>query len=118
MFWEGAIMPDQAIIAALREQVLPLRTEDDLDAVLDHIGDASLVLMGEASHGTSEFYQLRASLSKRLIVERGFDAIAVEADWPDALQVSRFVQLCDADAGADRNVEQALSGFSRFPQWM
>jgi erythromycin esterase-like protein len=111
-------MPDQAIISTLREQVLPLRTEDDLDAVLDHIGDASLVLMGEASHGTRDFYHLRASLSKRLIVERGFDAIAVEADWPDALQVSRFVQLCDTGAGADQTADQALSGFGRFPQWM
>jgi erythromycin esterase-like protein len=107
-------MPDQAIVAALREQVLPLHTADDLDAVLDHIGDASLVMMGEASHGTREFYRLRADLSKRLIVEKGFDAIAVEADWPDALQVSRFVQL----AGSDQTADQALSGFERFPQWM
>lgn len=107
-------MSDQAIVAALRAQVLPLRTDDDLDAVLDHIGDASLVLMGEASHGTREFYRLRADLSKRLIVEKGFDAIAVEADWPDALQVSRFVQL----AGSDQTADQALSGFERFPQWM
>ncbi|TFW13827.1 erythromycin esterase family protein [Duganella callida] len=107
-------MSDQTIPAALREQALPLRSEDDLDAVLDHVGEATLVLMGEASHGTREFYQLRAALSKRLIVERGFDAIAVEADWPDALQVSRYVQL----TGGDRSAEQALSGFQRFPQWM
>lgn len=107
-------MPDHATLAALRQQVLPLRTDDDLDAVLDHIGDATLVLMGEATHGTREFYQLRADLSKRLIVERGFDAIAVEADWPDALQASRFVQSC----GGDRTADQALSGFQRFPQWM
>jgi erythromycin esterase-like protein len=107
-------MSDQTVLAALREHALPLRTEDDLDAVLDHIGDAPLVLMGEASHGTREFYQLRAALSKRLIVERGFDAIAVEADWPDALQVSRFVQL----SGVDQTADQALAGFQRFPQWM
>jgi erythromycin esterase-like protein len=107
-------MSNQKIPAALREQAQPLRTDDDLDAVLEHIGNASLVLMGEASHGTQEFYQLRASLSKRLIVEQGFDAIAVEADWPDALQVSRYVQL----SGSDHSAEQALSGFQRFPQWM
>lgn len=101
-------------LAALRQHAVPLRTDDDLDAVLGHIADASLVLMGEASHGSSEFYQLRAALSKRLIVERGFDAIVVEADWPDALQVSRFVQL----SGDDQTAQQALSGFQRFPQWM
>ncbi|NVD74142.1 erythromycin esterase family protein [Duganella sp. BJB1802] len=106
-------MTDQAL-AVLREQVLPLRTDDDLDAVLSNIGQARLVLMGEATHGTREFYQLRAALSKRLIVEHGFDAIAVEADWPDALQASRFVQL----KGADQSADQALSGFQRFPQWM
>lgn len=107
-------MYDPANLAVLREHALPLRTDDDLDAVLDHIGDAPLVLMGEASHGTREFYQLRAALSKRLIVEHGFDAIAVEADWPDALRVSRYVQLDDADHSA----QEALSGFQRFPQWM
>ena len=107
-------MSNQAKLATLREHALPLSTDDDLDAVLDHIGDASLVLLGEATHGTRDFYRLRADLSKRLIVERGFDAIAVEADWPDALQVSRFVQLC----GSDQTADQALSGFERFPQWM
>ncbi len=107
-------MSDHDITAVLREHALPLRTDDDLDAVLDHIGDAALVLMGEATHGTREFYQLRASLSKRLIVEKGFDAIAVEADWPDALRLSRFVQ----STGTDQTADQALSGFQRFPQWM
>lgn len=101
-------------LARLLEQALPLRTDDDLDAVLSHIGQARLVLMGEATHGTREFYQLRAALSKRLIVEHGFDAIAVEADWPDALQASRFVQL----KGGGHTADQALSGFQRFPQWM
>ncbi len=107
-------MSEQENMAALRQQALPLDTDDDLDAVIDHIGQAALVLMGEASHGTREFYRLRADLSKRLIVERGFDAIVVEADWPDALQVSRFVQR----TGSDQTAEQALSGFERFPQWM
>ncbi|WP_343729395.1 erythromycin esterase family protein [Duganella sp.] len=107
-------MSEQENMAALRQQALPLETDDELDAVIDHIGQASLVLMGEASHGTREFYRLRADLSKRLIVERGFDAIVVEADWPDALQVSRFVQT----TGSDQTADQALSGFERFPQWM
>ncbi len=70
---------------------LPLAKDHNLDAVMAQIGDASLVLLGEASHGTREFYRLRADISKRLIIDRGFDATALEADWPDALQVSRYL---------------------------
>ncbi len=72
------------------------------------------ILIGEATHGTAEFYRIRAEISRYLIVEEGFDAIAVEADWPDAYRVNRFVggRSGDADANA------ALSGFERFPTWM
>lgn len=78
------------------------------------IGDARFVLIGEASHGTHEFYRVRAELTKRLIREKGFTAVAVEADWPDAYQVNRFVR------GRSSAVEavDALGGFRRFPQWM
>lgn len=105
---------DQAISAALRAEAQPLETDEDFAWLLDYIGDASIVLLGEATHGTREFYRLRAEISRRLIVEKGFDAIAVEADWPDALRTSRFVQ----HGGDDMTAEQALSGFKRFPQWM
>src|SRR6266536_3476758 len=64
----------------------------DYDALLDLIGDARIVLIGEASHGTHEFYRERAQITKRLIAERGFAAVAVEADWPDAYRVNRYVQ--------------------------
>jgi erythromycin esterase-like protein len=107
-------MLESSMIAALRVQALPLLPDDNLDAVMAQIGDATLVLLGEASHGTREFYRLRADISKRLIIEHGFDAIAVEADWPDALQVSRYI----GHGGNDRSADQALSGFQRFPQWM
>lgn len=107
-------MADKAIISALQREAQPLAAGEEFDSLLEHIGDASIVLLGEATHGTREFYQLRAEISKRLIVEKGFDAIAVEADWPDALRVSRFVQ----HGGSDMTAEQALSGFKRFPQWM
>jgi erythromycin esterase-like protein len=94
---------------------LPLTGADtDFDALLERIGDASLVLIGEASHGTDEFYRLRADITRRLIVERGFNTVAVEADWPDAYRVNRFVRGEDEDADADA----ALSGFLRFPTWM
>ena len=86
----------------------------DLDPVLRLIGDAHFVLLGEASHGTHEFYRLRADITKRLIVERGFNAVAVEADWPDAYRVNRFVRL----QGADLEAVEALAGFQRFPTWM
>jgi erythromycin esterase-like protein len=102
------------MIEALRAQALPLAADDNLDALMAQIGDASLVLLGEASHGTREFYRLRADISKRLIVDCGFDAIAVEADWPDALQVSRYI----GHDGSARTADEALSGFQRFPQWM
>jgi erythromycin esterase-like protein len=105
---------NEDIIAALRQDARPLEHSDDLNAVLEAIGDASIVLLGEATHGTREFYRLRAEISKRLIVEKGFDAIAVEADWPDALRVSRYVQ----HGGDDMTADGALSGFKRFPQWM
>src|SRR4030088_121195 len=82
--------------------------------LLDAVGDRRLVLLGEATHGTHEFYQARAQITKRLIVEKGFGAVAVEADWPDAYRVHRYVTLKGDDAGAD----QALSSFERFLTWL
>ena len=81
---------------------------------LDFIGGADFVLLGEASHGTHEFYDLRAEITKRLITEKGFSAVAVEADWPDAYRVNRYVRGESDDANAD----EALCGFERFPTWM
>jgi erythromycin esterase-like protein len=107
-------MPDQSTIEALRNEAQVIQPDENFERLLEHIGDASVVLLGEASHGTQQFYRMRAEISKRLIVEKGFDAIAVEADWPDALRVSRYVQLASRDQTAD----EALSGFQRFPQWM
>ncbi len=106
-------MTDRNIIDALAREARPFDGKD-FDELLGCIGDSSIVLLGEATHGTREFYRLRAEISKRLIVEKGFDAIAVEADWPDALRVSRYVQ----HGGGDMTSEGALSGFKRFPQWM
>ena len=86
----------------------------DYDSLLETVGDARFVLLGEASHGTHEFYRERAQISKRLIVERGFRAVALEADWPDAYRVNTFVR----GAGQDADGAEALTGFKRFPQWM
>ena len=72
------------------------------------------MLIGEASHGTHEFYETRADLTQRLIAEKGFRVVAVEADWPDALRVNRYVRGKSDDADTDA----ALGAFTRFPQWM
>jgi erythromycin esterase-like protein len=86
----------------------------DFEPVLHRVGDAHLVLIGEASHGTDEFYRVRAEITKRLIREKGFTAVAVEADWPDAFRINRYVR----GRGADAEASDALGGFERFPQWM
>jgi erythromycin esterase-like protein len=89
-------------------------TTDGFDPLLESIGDARFVLIGEASHGTHEFYQIRAELTKALIARKGFNVVAVEADWPDAYRVNRWVRHASTDADA----EAALSDFTRFPRWM
>jgi len=81
---------------------------------MDLVGDARFVLLGEASHGTHDFYHERAQITERLIAEKGFTTVAVEADWPDAYRVNRYVRGTSDDAYA----VEALAGFQRFPQWM
>lgn len=78
------------------------------------IGDARVVLIGESSHGTHEFYDARAEITKWLITEKGFNAVAAEVDWPDAYRVNRYVR----GVGSDETPEEALRGFERFPAWM
>ena len=86
----------------------------DYAPLVDLLGSVRFALLGEASHGTHEFYAARAEITKQLIVEKGYAAVAVEADWPDAWRVDRFVRGASDDADANA----ALSGFSRFPGWM
>ncbi len=106
---------ESAVLAALRREALPLTGgERDYDALVGLIGDARVVLIGEASHGTHEFYRERARITKRLIAEHGFVAVAIEGDWPDAYRVNRYVH----GAHEDGDAEQALRGFRRFPTWM
>jgi erythromycin esterase-like protein len=84
------------------------------DALLELVGDARLVLLGEASHGTHEFYFERAEITKRLIAEKNFTVVSLEADWPDAARVHRYIR----GTSPDKNANEALSGFRRFPTWM
>jgi erythromycin esterase-like protein len=86
-----------------------------LDPLLERIGDARYVLLGEASHGTSDYYQWRARISQRLVLENGFSFIAVEGDWPDCYRVNRYVKGCE-DAGSD--AREVLEAFARWPTWM
>ncbi len=103
------------ITNAIREVAHPITgTATDYNPLMELIDDARLVLLGEASHGTHEFYQARADITKRLITEKGFIAVAVEADWPDAYRVNRYVRGLNDDATG----REALAGFKRFPVWM
>lgn len=102
-------------VASVRAEALPAPggVPPD-DALFDIVGDARFVLIGEASHGTHDFYAARARMTRRLIEEKGFAAVAVEADWPDAYRVNRYVRCRSTDDTA----EEALCGFRRFPAWM
>jgi erythromycin esterase-like protein len=113
--------PDEDLRRAVARTALPLSGPgDDADPaaefapLLDMIGESRCVLIGEATHGSHEFYRMRAQLTKRLILDRGFCAVAVEADWPDAYRVNRYVR----GLGRDEDAIEALAGFRRFPAWM
>ncbi len=99
---------------AVREAAWSLKGAADYDPLMELIGDARFVLIGEASHGTHEFYEHRAEITKRLIQEKGFAAVAVEADWPDAYRVNRYVR----GVNEDPTPAEALGGLQRFPTWM
>jgi len=102
-------------IRCISNHALPLRGEStDLDPLLELAADSDIVLIGEATHGTHEFYALRAQLTRRLLSEHGFAAVAAESDWPDSYRVNRFVR----GSSADKTAHQALTDFRRFPSWM
>jgi erythromycin esterase-like protein/hypoxanthine phosphoribosyltransferase len=113
---EAAQSPaDGALVKALRETAYPLAgSARDYDPLIGRIGEARFALLGEASHGTHEFYRERAEITKRLIAEKSFAAVAVEADWPDAYRLNRYVR----GASDDVDAMDALADFRRFPTWM
>lgn len=136
-FWDFSQVSDQEVREFLATPTtgvatLSLRTVETAADVINHaavdapagvpptevldelVGDARIVLIGESSHGTHEFYEARAAITKWLIEEKGFCAVAAEADWPDAYRVNRFVR----GLGDDNTSDEALSGFERFPAWM
>jgi erythromycin esterase-like protein len=110
-----ALIRDRSLAASIRAAAIPLTGgAGDRDALLDVVGDARLVLLGEASHGTHEFYAERARITRWLIEDKGFRLVAAEADWPDAYRVNRFVR----GASVDTTAIEALADFRRFPAWM
>lgn len=107
--------PAEELVREVQTRGLPLRGPADLDRLLERIGDARYVLLGEASHGTREYYTWRAEISKRLIREKGFSFIGVEGDWPDCYRVNRYVR---GAPGSGRSAYQVLHAFDRWPTWM
>lgn len=105
---------NDAIAILQREAHRLSRDPSSWDPLIDRIGDCRIVLLGEASHGTHEFYRDRAILTSRLLLEKGFHAVAAEADWPDAYLAHRYA----IGAGEDTGATGALEGFKRFPTWM
>ncbi len=104
-----------ALVDAIREMARPLKDSDDLDPLLERVGDAHYVLLGEASHGTSEYYTWRARISQRLISEKGFSFIAVEGEWQDCYRVNQYVR---AWRGAGNSAREVLNTYDRWPSWM
>jgi len=93
----------------------PLSSSKDLDPLLERIGDARFVLLGESTHGTHEYYTWRAAITRRLITEKGFDFIAVEGDWPDCYRINRYIKGFEDQ---EKTAAQLLSHFGRWPTWM
>src|SRR5919112_18607 len=99
------------LVRAHAERLPAIADHDAFGALFDRYADAKVVLLGEATHGTSEFYRARAAITRRLIEHHGFTIVAVEADWPDAARIDAYVRHRPVPDGDD-------AAFERFPTWM
>lgn len=99
----------------IKKYLKKLETTSDLDPLLESIGDSQFVLLGEASHGTHDYYTWRARISKRLIKEKGFNVIAVEGDWPDCYKINQWIK---GEENKESSIQEVLSEFNRWPTWM
>ena len=104
---------DDMVVAELEDLARPLDGPAHLDPLIEAIGDARYVLLGEATHGTSEFYKWRTEITQQLIAQKHFSFVAVEGDWPDCYRVNRFVK-----GGEGNSAQDVLHAFSRWPTWM
>ena len=114
-FISDDILNENEIVKFIKESAHPLKNEADLQPLFDRIGDARIVMLGEASHGTHEYYTWRANITKRLIEEKGFNFMAVEGDWPDCYRLNRFIKGYDTN---NKSVLNILETFNRWPTWM
>lgn len=112
---QEAVSGEDVLIEVLKRESVALKGVNDLDPLIKRIGDAHYVLLGEASHGTSEYYLWRARLSQRLIEEKDFSLVAVEGDWPDLYRVNAYVMN---RPGSGRTAYEVLNAFERWPTWM
>lgn len=102
------------LIDHIRKYSTPITNDDYMDYLVEQIGEAKIVLLGESSHGTSEFYRIRAQLSQKLIEEKGFTIIAVEGDWPSCQAINQFIK----DPNIQSSSHEILQNFKRWPTWM
>jgi erythromycin esterase len=115
-YFTNEVLPDaKEAVSYIKQAACPLNNIDDLQPLFDRIGDAQIVMLGEASHGTHEYYTWRTHISKKLIDEKGFNFIAVEGDWPDCYRLNRYIKGYDA---ADSTAVRVLHAFNRWPTWM
>ena len=103
------------IVQLLKNHATTLQNLEDLDPLMDYIGDAKYVLLGEASHGTHEYYTWRAKITQRLIQEKGFSFVGVEGDWPDCYRLNRYAKGY-LNSGTD--IQTVMNEFKRWPTWM
>lgn len=114
-FTKKVLLDEHEAISSVKQWAYSLQSKADLDPLFDRIGDAGVVMLGEASHGTHEYYTWRAHITKRLVEEKGFNFIAVEGDWPDCYRLNRFVKGYDTE---NKSAFKVLHAFDRWPTWM
>ena len=114
-FTKEVTLNEAEALSAIKQWSYPLQSKADLQPLFDRIGDARIVMLGEASHGTHEYYTWRSHISKRLIEEKGFNFIAVEGDWPDCYKLNRFIKGYDP---SQKSALEILQHFRRWPTWM
>ncbi len=114
-FTKQVSFDEDEILSVIKQWAYPLKSKADLGPLFNRIGDARIVMLGEASHGTHEYYTWRAHISKKLIEEKGFNFIAVEGDWPDCYSLNRFIKGYDTD---NKSAFKVLHAFNRWPTWM
>ena len=114
-FTKEAVLDENEAANLIKKWAYPLQSKANLQPLFERIGDARIVMLGEASHGTHEYYTWRSHISKRLIEEKGFNFIAVEGDWPDCYRLNRFIKGYDPST---KGAFKVLNTFDRWPTWM